>query len=107
MENSDPNSCAKRPICLAAAGRYIMLDEHGEVIYIGKAKALKNRVTSYFRGEHLPKVAAMVAHVADFNVTVQSEFEALVLENSLIKLHKPKYNIPAQGRQGLPFVRLT
>ena len=75
-------------------GVYIMLDEHGEVIYIGKAKALKNRVTSYFRGEHLPKVAAMVAHVADFNViVVQSEFEALVLENSLIKLHKPKYNI--------------
>ena len=71
-------------------GVYIMLDEHGEVIYIGKAKALKNRVTSYFRGEHLPKVAAMVAHVADFNViVVQSEFEALVLENSLIKLHKP------------------
>ena len=88
-------------------GVYIMLDEHGEVIYIGKAKALKNRVTSYFRGEHLPKVAAMVAHVADFNViVVQSEFEALVLENSLIKLHKPKYNILLKDDKGYPFVRL-
>ena len=84
-------------------GVYIMLDEHGEVIYIGKAKALKNRVTSYFRGEHLPKVAAMVAHVADFNViVVQSEFEALVLENSLIKLHKPKYNILLKDDKGYP-----
>ncbi|MBD9243468.1 MAG: excinuclease ABC subunit UvrC, partial [Clostridiales bacterium] len=88
-------------------GVYIMLDEHGEVIYIGKAKALKNRVTSYFRGEHLPKVAAMVAHVADFNViVVQSEFEALVLENSLIKLHKPKYNILLKDDKSYPFVRL-
>ena len=75
-------------------GVYLMKNAKGEIIYVGKAKALKNRVTSYFRGEHLPKVAAMVAHVADFNViVVQSEFEALVLENSLIKLHKPKYNI--------------
>ena len=88
-------------------GVYIMLDEHGEVIYIGKAKALKNRVTSYFRGEHLPKVAAMVAHVADFNViVVQSEFEALVLENSLIKLHKPKYNILLKDDKGYPYLRL-
>ena len=89
-------------------GVYIMLDEHGEVIYIGKAKALKNRVTSYFRGEHLPKVAAMVTHVADFNViVVQSEFEALVLENSLIKLHKPKYNILLKDDKGYPYIRLT
>ena len=89
-------------------GVYIMLDEHGEVIYIGKAKALKNRVTSYFRGEHLPKVAAMVAHVADFNViVVQSEFEALVLENSLIKLHKPKYNILLKDDKGYSYIKIT
>ena len=89
-------------------GVYIMLDEHGEVIYIGKAKALKNRVTSYFRGEHLPKVAAMVAHVADFNViVVQSEFEALVLENSLIKLHKPKYNILLKDDKGYSYIKVT
>ena len=88
-------------------GVYLMLDKTGDIIYVGKAKALKNRVTSYFRGEHLPKVAAMVEHVADFNViVVQSEFEALVLENSLIKLHKPHYNILLKDDKGYPFVRL-
>ena len=88
-------------------GVYLMLDRAGAVIYVGKAKALKNRVTSYFRGEHLPKVAAMVSHVADFNViVVQSEFEALVLENSLIKQHRPKYNILLKDDKGYPFVRL-
>ncbi len=88
-------------------GVYLMLDKSSEVIYVGKAKALKNRVTSYFRGDHLPKVAAMVDHVADFNViVVQSEFEALVLENSLIKQHKPKYNILLKDDKGYPFVRL-
>ena len=65
-------------------GEYIMKDARGEVIYVGKAKALKNRVSSYFRGEHLPKVAAMADKVDDFDVIVVStEFEALVLENSL------------------------
>lgn len=88
-------------------GVYIMLDEHGEVIYVGKAKKLKNRVSSYFHGEHLPKVAAMVEKVCDFNVIVAgSEFEALVLENSLIKRHKPKYNILLKDDKGYPFVRL-
>ena len=59
-------------------GVYIMQNAAGEVIYVGKAKALKNRVTSYFRGEHLPKVAAMVSHVDDFSViTVYSEISPL------------------------------
>lgn len=88
-------------------GVYIMLDDKGEVIYVGKAKKLKNRVSSYFHGEHLPKVAAMVAKVADFNVIVAgSEFEALVLENSLIKRHKPHYNILLKDDKGYPFIRL-
>ena len=88
-------------------GVYIMLDERGEVIYVGKAKKLKNRVSSYFHGEHLPKVAAMVEKVADFNVIVaSSEFEALVLENSLIKRHKPHYNILLKDDKGFPFIRL-
>ncbi len=88
-------------------GVYIMLDEHNEVIYVGKAKKLKNRVSSYFHGEHLPKVAAMVEKVADFNVIVAgSEFEALVLENSLIKQHKPHYNILLKDDKGYPFIRL-
>ena len=88
-------------------GVYIMLDEKGEVIYVGKAKRLKNRVVSYFRGEHLPKVAAMVDKVRDFNVIVaDSEFEALVLENSLIKRHRPHYNILLKDDKGYPFIRI-
>lgn len=88
-------------------GVYIMLDEHNEVIYVGKAKKLKNRVSSYFHGEHLPKVAAMVEKVRDFNVIVAgSEFEALVLENSLIKRHKPKYNILLKDDKGYPFIKV-
>ena len=88
-------------------GVYIMLDGQGQVIYVGKAKKLKNRVSSYFHGEHLPKVAAMVEKVRDFNVIVAgSEFEALVLENSLIKQHKPHYNILLKDDKGYPFIRL-
>ena len=88
-------------------GVYIMLDDRNEVIYVGKAKKLKNRVSSYFHGEHLPKVAAMVEKVADFNVIVaSSELEALVLENSLIKRHKPHYNILLKDDKGYPFIRL-
>ncbi len=88
-------------------GVYLMLDETGEVIYVGKAKVLKNRVTSYFRGEHEPKTEAMVEKVRDFNVIVAaSEFEALVLENSLIKRHQPHYNILLRDDKAYPFVRL-
>ena len=88
-------------------GVYLMLDSHNEVIYVGKAKKLKNRVSSYFHGEHLPKVAAMVDKISDFNVIIaSSEFEALVLENSLIKQHKPHYNILLKDDKGYPFIRL-
>ena len=88
-------------------GVYIMLDGKGEVIYVGKAKALKNRVTSYFRGSHSGKVAAMIEKVSDFNVIVAaSELEALVLENSLIKRHQPHYNILLRDDKSYPFIRL-
>ena len=88
-------------------GVYIMKDAGGKVIYVGKAKKLKNRVTSYFRGEHLPKVEAMVRKVDDFEVIVaNSEFEALVLENSMIKRHMPHYNILLRDDKGYPFVRV-
>ncbi|MCI6646047.1 MAG: excinuclease ABC subunit UvrC [Oscillospiraceae bacterium] len=89
-------------------GVYIMMDKAGEVIYVGKAKKLKNRVSSYFHGDHLPKVAAMVANVDTFDViVVESEFEALMLENSLIKRHKPHYNILLKDDKGYPFLRLS
>ena len=88
-------------------GVYIMLNEKSEVIYVGKAKKLKNRVSSYFHGDHLPKVKAMIEKIADFNVIVaNSEFEALILENSLIKRHKPHYNILLKDDKGYPFIRI-
>jgi len=88
-------------------GVYIMMDENREVIYVGKAKKLKNRVSSYFRGSHDAKTTAMVSKVADFDVIIaNSEFEAFVLENSLIKRHKPYYNILLKDDKGYPFVRL-
>lgn len=88
-------------------GVYIMRDAEGTVIYVGKAKKLKNRVTSYFRGSHLPKVEAMVEKVSDFEViVVNTELESLVLENSLIKQYKPHYNILLKDDKGYPFIRL-
>ena len=89
-------------------GVYIMLDKSGAVIYVGKAKALKNRVSSYFRdSRHDLKTATMVSKVNDFNVIIaDTEFEALILENSLIKLHKPRYNILLKDDKGYPYIRL-
>ena len=88
-------------------GVYIMYDESGKVIYVGKAKALKNRVSSYFHGAHNLKTETMISKIADFSVIIaSSEFEALVLENSLIKHHSPKYNILLKDDKGYPFIRL-
>ena len=80
----------------ASPGVYIMRRKDSSIIYIGKAKNLHNRVSSYFREnpDHTPKVAAMVSNVYDYDfIVTDSEFEALLLECSLIKQHKPKYNI--------------
>lgn len=91
-------------------GVYLMRDRRGEIIYVGKAKKLKNRVTSYFRGveHHLPKVYRMVEQVQDFDyIVTDSEFEALVLECSLIKLHSPKYNILLKDGKGYHYVCVT
>ena len=77
------------------------------MIYVGKAKVLKNRVSSYFHGSHNTKTEAMISKIADFNVIIaSSELEALVLENSLIKHHMPKYNILLKDDKGYPFIRL-
>ena len=82
-----------------------MLDEGGRIIYVGKAKKLKNRVSSYFTGAHNAKVEAMIEKIADFNtIQVKSEFEALMLENALIKKHQPHYNILLKDDKGYPFI---
>ena len=90
-------------------GVYIMKDQSGQIIYVGKAKALRNRVSSYFRSveKHLPKVYRMVEHVRDFEfIVTDSEFEALVLECSLIKQHTPKYNILLKDDKGYSYIRV-
>ena len=91
-------------------GVYIMMDKQGQVIYIGKAKQLKSRVSQYFQDTavELPKTAAMVSQVHDFDVIIAaSEFDALLLECSLIKRHQPKYNILLKDAKGYPFIGLT
>ena len=89
-----------------APGVYLMKNQRLEIIYIGKAKNLKNRVTSYFResADHTPKVASMVEHVYDYDfIVTDSEYEALVLECSLIKQHQPKYNILLKDDKGYSY----
>lgn len=90
-------------------GIYLMHDKKGQIIYIGKAKLLKNRVSSYFRNveKHTPKVYRMVENVWDFEyIVTSSEFEALVLECSFIKQHSPKYNILLKDDKGYHYIRI-
>lgn len=91
-------------------GVYIMMDQQGTVIYVGKSRALKNRVSQYFAdlASHTGKTRAMVSQIDRFDyILADTEFEALVLENSLIKRHKPKYNILLKDDKGYPYIRLT
>ena len=91
-------------------GVYIMKNKKSDIIYIGKAKNLHNRVSSYFREnpDHTPKVAAMVSNVYDYDfIVTDSEYEALVLECSLIKQHKPKYNILLKDDKGYHYIRIS
>ena len=91
-------------------GVYIMQDAKSTVIYVGKAKALKNRVSQYFQdsASHTEKTRAMVSQIDHFDVIIaDSEFEALVLECSLIKRHQPRYNILLKDGKGYPYVRLS
>ena len=93
-----------------APGVYLMMDKTGKVIYVGKAKKLKNRVSQYFQdsASHTLKTRQMVSQIDHFDtIFVASEFEALVLENSLIKRHMPRYNILLKDDKGYPFVRLS
>ena len=93
-----------------APGVYIMRDKTDKVIYVGKAKKLKNRVSQYFQdtASHTPKTRLMVSKIHHFDVIVAaSEFEALVLECSLIKRYMPKYNILLKDDKGYPYLRLN
>ena len=89
-------------------GCYLMKDASGEIIYVGKAVNLKNRVRSYFRDTaHTPKVAAMIAHIDDFDILLcETDLEALILECNLIKLHKPYYNILLKDDKHYPYLKV-
>ena len=90
-------------------GVYLMQDKTGTVIYVGKAKKLKNRVSQYFQdtASHTPKTRKMVSNVDHFEtIAAATEFEALVLECSLIKRHMPKYNILLKDDKGYPYLRV-
>ena len=91
-------------------GVYLMKNAEGTIIYVGKAKALKNRVTSYFRSnsQHTPKTIKLVEHIYDFEfIVTQTELDALVLECSLIKLHQPKYNILLKDDKGYNYIKIS
>ncbi|MBE5744620.1 MAG: excinuclease ABC subunit UvrC [Clostridiales bacterium] len=90
-------------------GVYIMLDKDGVVIYVGKARVLKNRVRQYFHSSAKPeKVAAMVENIADFSyIITKTEIDALALENTLIKKYKPKYNILLKDDKTYPYIKIT
>lgn len=91
-------------------GVYLMKNAEGTIIYVGKAKALKNRVTSYFRSnsQHNAKTIKLVEHIFDFEfIVTQTELDALVLECSLIKLHQPKYNILLKDDKGYNYIKIT
>lgn len=91
-------------------GCYLMKDETGKIIYVGKAKALKNRVTSYFtkHADHTPKTLKMRSLVADIEIIItESEVQALILEETLIKQHRPRYNIMMKDDSRYPYIRVT
>ena len=89
-------------------GCYLMKNSDGNIIYVGKAKKLKNRVSSYFRGHHTGKTAKLVSEIDDFEyITVNSEVESLILENNLIKQYNPKYNILLKDDKSYPYIELT
>lgn len=89
-------------------GCYLMYDKNGEIIYVGKAKSLKKRVSQYFLKEHTGKTRLMVSNVATFDTIItNSEKEALLLENNLIKKHNPKYNILLKDDKRYPYVKLV
>lgn len=89
-------------------GCYLMKDAQGTVIYVGKAKVLKNRVRSYFTGTHDGKTQRLVGEIADFEyIVTSSNLEALMLELNLIKLHDPKYNIMLKDDKTYPYIKIT
>ena len=99
---------SKLELLPTSPGCYIHKDKNGTIIYVGKAKNLRNRVRSYFRGSHDTKTEALVSEVVDFEfIVTESNIEALLLEINLIKENKPKYNIMLKDDKSYPFIKIT
>ena len=89
-------------------GCYLMKDKNGVIIYVGKAKNLKNRVNSYFKSSHTGKTKVLVSNIVDFEyIITNSELEALLLEINLIKEHNPKYNVLLKDDKSYPYIEIT
>ncbi|MFC7684449.1 excinuclease ABC subunit UvrC [Ureibacillus sp. GCM10028918] len=89
-------------------GCYLMKDRQGTIIYVGKAKVLKNRVRSYFNSSHDGKTQRLVSEIEDFEyIVTSSDLEALILELNLIKLHDPKYNVMLKDDKTYPYIKIT
>ena len=90
------------------SGVYLWRDDNGTIIYVGKAKNLKNRLTSYFTGQKTVKTRLLVSRAASIEyITTTNEYEALLLENNLIKKHNPRYNICLKDGKSYPVLRVT
>ena len=99
---------SKLELLPTSPGCYIHKDKNGSIIYVGKAKNLRNRVRSYFRGSHDTKTEALVSEIEDFEfIVTESNIEALLLEINLIKENKPKYNIMLKDDKSYPFIKIT
>ena len=99
---------SKLELLPTSPGCYIQKDKNGTIIYVGKAKNLRNRVRSYFRGSHDTKTEALVSEILDFEfIVTESNIEALLLEINLIKENKPKYNIMLKDDKSYPFIKIT
>lgn len=99
---------SKLELLPTSPGYYIHKDKNGTIIYVGKAKNLRNRVRSYFRGSHDTKTEALVSEIVDFEfIVTESNIEALLLEINLIKENKPKYNIMLKDDKSYPFIKIT
>ncbi len=117
MTKSTPNPAINTPFdyktflrtAPTQSGVYMMFDETQTIIYVGKAKNLKNRLTSYFRPNHIsPKTTILISHIHAISVTMTpSENDALILENNLIKQHKPRYNVRLIDDKSYPYIQLS
>ncbi|ADU31403.1 excinuclease ABC subunit UvrC [Evansella cellulosilytica] len=103
-----PELKEKLSLVPAQPGCYLMKNKHGTIIYVGKAKLLRNRVRSYFTGSHDKKTQRLVSEIRDFEyIVTSSNIEALLLEQNLIKKHEPKYNVLLKDDKSYPYLKIT